>query len=74
MGKEEIELILEEQRKFFASGKTLDINFRLENLRKLRSLILSHEEELSEALRKDFHKPHFEVLGTESGLLSRSST
>jgi acyl-CoA reductase-like NAD-dependent aldehyde dehydrogenase len=66
MEKEEIGLILENQKKFFASGKTLDINYRLENLKKLRSLILSHEEELSDALRKDFHKPHFEVLGTES--------
>ncbi len=66
MGKEEIGLILEDQRKFFASGKTLDINFRLETLKKLKSLILSHEEELSDALCKDFHKPHFEVLGTES--------
>jgi aldehyde dehydrogenase (NAD+) len=66
MNKEEIGLILENQKKFFASGKTLDINYRLENLKKLRSLILSHEEELCEALSKDFHKPHFEVLGTES--------
>ncbi len=66
MRKEEIGLILEEQRKFFASGKTLDINYRLENLKKLKSLILSHEEELSDALSKDFHKPHFEVLGTET--------
>ncbi len=66
MGKEEIGLILEDQKKFFASGKTLDVKYRLENLKKLRSLILSHEEELCDALRKDFHKPHFEVLGTES--------
>jgi len=66
MEKEEIGLILENQRKFFASGKTLDINYRLENLKKLRSLIFSHEEELIDALHKDFHKPVFEVLGTES--------
>ena len=66
MGKEEIGLILEDQKKFFASGRTLDVNYRLENLKKLRSLILSHEEELCDALCKDFHKPHFEVLGTES--------
>jgi aldehyde dehydrogenase (NAD+) len=66
MEKEEIELILENQKKFFKSGKTLDINYRLEILRKMRSLILSHEKELSDALYKDFHKPYFEVLGTES--------
>ena len=66
MNKEEIGLTLENQKKFFASGKTLDINYRLENLKKLRSLIISHEEELYNALQKDFHKPYFEVLGTES--------
>jgi aldehyde dehydrogenase (NAD+) len=66
MDKNELELILESQRKFFASGKTLDINFRMENLKKLRALILSHEAELAEALHKDFRKPYFEVLGTES--------
>lgn len=66
MVKEEIGPILENQRKFFATGKTLDIAYRLQNLKKLRSLILSHEEDLIDALRKDFHKPGFEVLGTES--------
>ncbi len=66
MDKEELVPILEKQRKFFASGKTLDIDYRLGNLKKLRSLILSHEDELNDALHKDFHKPYFEVLGTES--------
>lgn len=66
MNKGETGLILENQKKFFASGKTLDINYRLDNLKKLRSLILSHEGELIDALRKDFHKPPFEVLGAES--------
>jgi len=66
MDKKEIGLILENQKIFFASGKTLDINFRLDTLKKLKSLILSHENELINALRSDFHKPPFEVLGAES--------
>ncbi len=66
MEKHELEKILGAQREYFASGKTLDINYRLQNLKKLRSLILSHEDELKEALYKDFHKPDFEVLGTET--------
>ncbi len=69
MNKEHIELILESQRRYFASGKTLDINYRLENLKKLRSLIISHEEELCDALRSDLNKPCFEVLGTESRIV-----
>jgi aldehyde dehydrogenase (NAD+) len=66
MGKEEIEQILENQRIFFKSGKTLDIDYRLDNLKKLKSLILTHEPDLIKALYQDFHKPEFEVLGTES--------
>jgi aldehyde dehydrogenase (NAD+) len=66
MDKEEIGLILESQRRFFASGKTLNIGYRLEILRKLRSLIILHEQEIKDALWKDFHKPQFEVIATES--------
>jgi aldehyde dehydrogenase (NAD+) len=66
MERNELDKILRNQREYFASGRTLDINFRLENLKKLRSLILSHEEELNDALYKDFHKPYFEVLATET--------
>lgn len=66
MDKKALSSVLENQRRFFASGKTLDINYRLENLKKLKSLILSHEDELVSALYKDFQKPYFEVLGTES--------
>lgn len=66
MDKIGLEQILASQKSFFASGKTLDVEYRISNLKKLRSLILSHEDELSHALHKDFNKPYFEVLGTES--------
>ena len=66
MEKEEIGLILEAQRRFFATGKTLDVNFRIETLKKLRSLIILHEQEIAGALFKDFHKPEFEVIATET--------
>lgn len=66
MTSEDISLLLAEQRKYFNSGKTRDISFRIETLKKLRSLILSHEEELAEALYRDFGKPYFEVIGTET--------
>jgi aldehyde dehydrogenase (NAD+) len=66
MENKEIFLILNNQRKFFESGKTLDIRFRLEILKKLRSLIFQHEAEIKEALWVDFHKPAFEVMATES--------
>ena len=66
MEKEEISLILETQRKFFATGKTLETKYRIEVLKKLRSLIILHEQEIVDAIWKDFHKPEFEVIATES--------
>ena len=66
MEKEEIQLVLDNQRKFFASGKTLDIRYRLEMLKKLRTLVIRHEPDIKKALWSDFHKPGFEVLATET--------
>jgi len=66
MEKEEIRLIIEAQRKFFATGKTFDLKYRIAVLKKLRSIIISHEQDIVDALWKDFHKPEFEVIATES--------
>lgn len=66
MEREEIRTIIESQRIFFASGKTFDIKYRLEVLKKLRSLIIKNEQEIADALWKDFRKPEFEVIATES--------
>jgi aldehyde dehydrogenase (NAD+) len=66
MEKEEIRLIIEAQKKYFATGKTFNIEYRLDTLKKLRSLIILHEQEIVDALWNDFHKPEFEVIATES--------
>jgi aldehyde dehydrogenase (NAD+) len=66
MEREKIQSIIDSQRKFYASGKTLDIKYRLEILKKLRSVIIDHEQEIVDAIWKDFHKPEFEVIATES--------
>jgi aldehyde dehydrogenase (NAD+) len=66
MEKEEIRLIIDRQRKFFASGKTLDIGYRLAILKKLRTLIIKHEQDIVDGLWKDFRKPEFEAIATES--------
>lgn len=65
MEKDAIDLILGEQKDFFKSGATLDIGFRLEALKKLRSLLISHKPEIIEAMWKDFHKPECEVISSE---------
>ncbi len=66
MESEEINKILEGQKRFFAEGKTLDVRYRLEVLKKLRKLIIKNEREIINALRQDFHKPEFESLATET--------
>jgi aldehyde dehydrogenase (NAD+) len=66
MEKEEIGLIIEAQRNFFTTGRTFDIKYRIEILKKLRSLIILYEKDIIDALWKDFHKPEFEVIATES--------
>jgi len=66
MESEEINKILEGQKRFFAEGKTLDVRYRLEVLKKLRKLIVENEKEIINALRQDFHKPEFESLATET--------
>ena len=69
MEKEEIGLVIESQRKFFATGNTIDIKYRIEILKKLRSLVILTEKEIVDALWQDLHKPEFEVIGTESRLV-----
>ncbi len=66
MDKEEIRLVIKGQRKFLDSGQTNRLKYRIAMLKKLRSLIIEHEQEIIKALWDDFHKPEFEVIATES--------
>src|SRR5664280_1629819 len=66
MEKEAIKLIIDSQRKFFASGKTLDTKYRIAVLKKLQSLIILYEKDILDALWNDFHKPEFEAIATET--------
>jgi aldehyde dehydrogenase (NAD+) len=61
--------LFESQKNFFASGKSREVSFRQEALRKLRSAILMHEQELYEALRNDLHKSPFESYASEIGFV-----
>src|SRR5437867_961304 len=48
------------QRQFFNSAKTLPIAFRIEQLKKLKSLIEQHESDIIQALKIDLHKAPLE--------------
>lgn len=57
------------QKEFFKKGKTLDIEYRLDALRKLKKVIKDNEEEILEALREDLGKSDFEGYTTEVSLV-----
>jgi aldehyde dehydrogenase (NAD+) len=61
----DIKEIVDFQREYFYSGKTLDVNVRLNNLRKLKSLMYKYRIMLNEAFITDYNKSEFDVLGTE---------
>lgn len=59
--------VVQFQRHFFNSGKTLSVDFRIEQLKKLRKCIVDHEELILDALNKDLNKSSFEAYATEVG-------
>ena len=58
--------ILKQQHAFFATQQTKDISFRKKALKRLQKEIISREDDICEALYKDFKKPKFETLATET--------
>lgn len=69
MTEQEIQLILERQRKYFATGATLPVSTRISALKKLKSYIKAHEQEITEALTADLGKSTFEGFMCEVGLV-----
>ncbi|MBO4707061.1 MAG: aldehyde dehydrogenase [Elusimicrobiaceae bacterium] len=61
--------ILEKQRKFFASGATLDIDLRISKLKLLKDTIKQYEGEIITALKQDLGKCKFESFMCEIGLV-----
>ena len=57
------------QRAFFNSGRTRDVGFRIEQLKKLKAAIIRYEEDIEKALHDDFGKCEFESYATEIGLI-----
>lgn len=55
-----IDSIVQKQKKFFQTGKTLSVDFRIKMLKRLYRAITKHEEEINEALRHDLGKSDFE--------------
>lgn len=56
MNQEGIQEIVRKQRHFFYKGATLDINFRIKALKKLRTSIQAHQSQINAALKADLGK------------------
>ncbi|MEH1949566.1 MAG: aldehyde dehydrogenase [Nostoc sp.] len=61
--------IIQTQRDFFQTGKTKDVNFRIEQLTTLKQAIIEHEQSIVEALKADLHKPELETYLTEISVI-----
>ena len=59
--QEQIHALVEAQRDFFRTGKTLDIKWRIEQLKKLKQAVIDHREALEEALYEDLGKSPVEA-------------
>ena len=64
-----IESILQEQRAFFAAGSTLDVDYRIRQLKKLYAAIKQLEPEILAALKEDLGKSGYEGFMCETGLV-----
>ena len=69
MTQEAIQDIIRRQREFFYTGATLNIDFRIEALKKLQASIQAHQEQIDAALKADLGKSSFESYMCESGLV-----
>lgn len=65
----EVKKLLENQKKFFVTGKTKEVSFRINQLKLLYNVICKYEREIIEALRLDLNKSSFEAYETEVGIV-----
>ncbi|MBQ8585656.1 MAG: aldehyde dehydrogenase [Butyricicoccus sp.] len=65
----QIDVLLKSQRKFFRSGATLPVDFRIAALKKLYDAVKKYETEIAEALYTDLGKSDFESFMCETGMV-----
>ncbi|WP_026505347.1 aldehyde dehydrogenase family protein [Butyrivibrio sp. NC3005] len=67
--REDIFQIVEMQKAFFNTGKTLSIDFRIRQLRRLKKAVLAHENMILNALSKDLGRSYLEGYFCDIGSL-----
>lgn len=63
----DISRIISSQREYYLTYATRSIDFRIENLKKLKQAILKYENRLYDSLKKDLGKSSFEAYAAEIG-------
>ena len=64
---EKIDKLLSAQRRFSREGKTLDVDFRIRQLKKLKKAVQDHEKEIAEALHADLGRSPTEAYLLDTG-------
>ena len=60
--------LLEKQRRFYQSGATIPVDFRIQQLKKLYAAVKKYENDIQKALFTDLGKSGFEGFMCEIGL------
>lgn len=68
MNQQQIDALREKQRKFFATGATLDVSFRIAALKKLYKALQENEQAIAQALHSDLGKSAQESFLCETGM------
>lgn len=74
MTQESIQELIRKQREYFYTNATLDVNFRINSLKKIQTAIQTHQEQINAALKADLGKSSFESYMCESGLVLNEIT
>ncbi len=61
--------LIQSQRHYFSTNETKSVTFRKEALKKLKTELVLREQDIIDALFKDFKKPHFEAVVTETEII-----
>lgn len=67
--EQELNKIIDEQRSFFFTGQTKDLEFRKKQLKSLKKSIKKYEKDILQALKDDLGKSEFEAYSNEVGMV-----
>ena len=63
----EIKTVLKKQQDFFRTGQTLDVNWRIAQLKRLKGVVLAYQDEIEEALAQDLGRSKEEAYFCDIG-------